>query len=280
MPPLQLGDEAQFRLVREFLDGCGYTEPAAAERIGFERLDQLGQFQLCDHAKRDRNLLIRDPLGVVVKLFLCGQALDSAEVQEFVPEPVRAAMQGLGLTEEGSSHTISPVLLYPAHGLYLTSDRYMNPDASAVSTGSDFVFLVLQRNVTDFINFTPDSACETFLDLAAGCGVAALWAAKNFAGHAWSADITERATHFAEFNRRLNGIAHATVVQGDMYAAVAGLRFDRITTHPPYAMSPKSRYVYADGGEDGETLIRRAISEAPQHLAPGGILTCTSMASD
>lgn len=280
MQPLQLGDETQFRLVREFLDGCGYTEPAAADRIGFERLDQIGQYQLCDHAKRERNLWIRDPLNVAVKLFLSGEALDPAEVQEFVPESVRGAFEALGLTTIQSSRTISPVILYPAHGLYLVSDRYMNPDGSAVSTGSDFVFLVLQPNVTDFINFTPDSPCEKFLDLAAGCGVAALWAARNFATHAWSADITERATHFAEFNRRLNGITNATVVQGDMYAPVAGLAFDRIATHPPYAMNPKSRYVYAGGGEEGETLIRRAVSELPPFLAPGGVFTCTSMASD
>jgi methylase of polypeptide subunit release factors len=225
-------------------------------------------------------MLIRDRLGVVVKLFLCGQSLDSADVEEFVPKAVRGAFEALGLLEKESSRTIAPVLLYPAYGLYLTSDRYMNPDGSEVSTGSDFVFLVLQPNVTDFISFTPDSPCETFLDLAAGCGVAALWAAKNFAAHTWSSDITERASHFAEFNRRLNGIVNAAVVQGDMYAQVAGLKFDRITTHPPYAMNPKSRYVYADGGEDGETLIRRALSEAPAHLMPGGIFSCTSMAAD
>lgn len=278
--PLRLPDEEHFRRVRDFLDHSGYTESAAAERIGFARLDQISEYSLCDHQQRDRNLRIRDPLGVIVKLFLCGQPLASSEIREFVTGELYASFEALGLLETSESGIFSPVLLYPAYGLYLASDRYMNPDGSDVSTGGDFVYLVLQRNSADFIAGLPDSPCETFLDLAAGCGVAALWAAQNFAAQSWSADITERATHFAEFNRRLNAIPNVHTVCGDLYAPVAGRRFDRIASHPPYAISPENGYVYADGGEDGEALTRRVIAEAPAHLEPGGILSCMAMISD
>jgi hypothetical protein len=179
--PIHLGDEAQFRLVREFLDVCGYTESAAADRMGLQRLDHLTTYHMYDHAKRERNLLIRDPLGVVVNLFLRGQEVEPSEVEEFVPEPVRSAMQALGLLENQSGRLVSPVLLYPSHGVYLTSDRYMNADQSEIAPGNDFVYLALHQSTTDFIQSTPASPCKTFLDVGAGCGIAALGAAKNFA---------------------------------------------------------------------------------------------------
>jgi methylase of polypeptide subunit release factors len=280
MMPLRIGSEESFRAVREFFDGCGYTEEAAAARIAIPRLADLSEFHLCDRAQRERNLRLRDALGVVVKLFLLGHALDATEAREFIPPPVFDAMLELDLLEPKQGAAVSPVMLYPAHTLYLASDRYWNPDGSEPKERSDLVYLVLHRSADDFIRITPDTPCATFFDLGAGCGVAALWAAKNFAQHAWASDITERASHFAEFNRRLNGIANATVVQGDMYGPIGDLRFDRITTHPPYEMSNRQARIYADGGEDGETLLRRAISEAPAHLLPGGVFTCQALMSD
>src|ERR1035438_762103 len=87
-PSLHLGEDSAFRRVREFLDHCGYTPEAAADRIGFARLDQLAQYTLCDQAKRERNLRIRDPLNAAVKLFLCGQIMDEAELNGLVPAEV------------------------------------------------------------------------------------------------------------------------------------------------------------------------------------------------
>ncbi len=279
-PSLRLGDDAAFRCAREFLDQCGYTAEAAADRIGFARLDQLAQFTLCDQAKRERNLRIRDPLNAAVKLFLCGQIMDQAELGGLVPTEVLAALEALGLIERDGAMLFSPVLLYPAHGLYLASDRYMNPDGSPVATGHNFVFLVLQRNASDFIASLPGTPCDTFLDLGSGCGVAGLWAAHNVARQAWCTDVNSRATHFAEFNRRLNQIGNVAIAAGDLYEPVRGLRFDRIACHPPYAMTTKPGYIYADGGEDGEVLLRRMIQGAPAHLTPGGILTSFQVATD
>ncbi len=281
---LRLGEDSAFICVRDFLDLCGYTPEAAADRIGFARLDQLAQYTLCDQAKRERNLRIRDPLNAAVKLFLCGQIMEEAELSGLVLAEVLAAMEALGLIERDGSKVFSPVLLYPAHGLYLVSDRYMNPDGSPVSTGHDFVFLVLQRNASDFIASLPGTPCETFLDLGSGCGVAALWAAKNVAhntgSQVWATDINPRATHFAEFNRRLNRIDNVTIATGDLYEPVQDMRFDRIACHPPYAITTKPGYIYADGGEDGEVLLRRMIEGAPAHLTPGGILTSFQVATD
>jgi SAM-dependent methyltransferase len=126
----------------------------------------------------------------------------------------------------------------------------------------------------------PDSPCESLLDLCAGSGVAALKAAKGFARQAVAADIADRSVLVAEFNRRLNDLANVENVQGDLYAPVAGRQFDRIVVHPPYVPVLRPKYIYHDGGDDGEQIIRRAVTEMPPYLAPGGLFYLMAMVSD
>jgi SAM-dependent methyltransferase len=276
---LRLGTGQQFAAVRQFLDACAFTDANAAERLGFARLDQIGRYELMDHAKRDVGLKVRDALGALVKLFLCGWILPAAETEEFIPAPVLSAMEALGLLERQQGGWVSTVMLYQTSGLYLASDRFVNPDGSEPDTKSDFVFLTLQRTGSDFMSNLPDSPCAAFLDLGTGNGIAGLYAAKNFAKHVWAVDITGRSVLFAEFDRRLNGVENMTVLQGDLYAPVSDVQFDRIALHPPYSIAVTG-YVYAFGGDDGEYLVRRAVSEAPAVLAPGGLLYCWTTATN
>lgn len=276
---LRLGTDEKFAAVRGFLDACAFTDANAAERLGFARLDQIGRYELMDHAKRDKGLKIRDSLGILVKLFLCGWIVPAAETEEFIPGEVLAAMEALGLLERRDGGWVSPVLLYQSFGVYLASDRFVNPDGSEPDTKPDFVFLTLQRTGTDFMSNLPDSPCDTFLDLGTGNGIAGLYAAKNFARRVWAVDITDRSVLFAEFDRRLNGVENITVLKGDLYAPVSDVQFDRIALHPPYSIAVTD-YVYAFGGDDGEYLVRRAVSEAPAVLAPGGMLYCWTTATN
>jgi SAM-dependent methyltransferase len=100
------------------------------------------------------------------------------------------------------------------------------------------------------------------------------------AGHVWATDISTRCTIFAEFNRRLAGLENMTVVEGDMYAPVEGLTFDRIVTHPPYIPAKQTELIFRDGGEDGEQIIRRAVEGLPRFLRPGGKFYALLMATD
>ena len=105
-------------------------------------------------------------------------------------------------------------------------------------------------------------------------------AARDYAEHVWASDITQRSTEFAEFNRLLNGIANLTTLQGDMYAPVEGKAFDRIIAHPPYVPVLKKKWVFYDGGEDGEAISRRVIEGLAKHLEPGGRSYCKTLGSD
>ena len=108
------------------------------------------------------------------------------------------------------------------------------------------------------------------LDLGSGSGVAALILAPN-AQQVYATDIAPRCILFTEFNRQLNGVENIIVREGGLYQPVEGLKFDLITCHPPFDISLSSKkYIYADGGKDGEFVTRGVISGLPGMLKPGG----------
>jgi release factor glutamine methyltransferase len=81
----------------------------------------------------------------------------------------------------------------------------------------------------------------------------------------------------ARINARLNGV-RVRALRGDLFAPVAGERFDAIVSNPPYLPAedddlPRRGPQRAwDAGTDGRVLLDRICAEAPRHLRPGGFL--------
>jgi hypothetical protein len=134
-------------------------------------------------------------------------------------------------------------------------------------------------NTRTFMEFLPRTPCDRFLEVCGGTGIAAL-VASGFAGQAWTADLTERAARYAEFNGRLNARDRFASLQGDLYQPAGELRFQRIAAHPPYVPAQVNSVIFRDGGEDGEHLVRRVLLEGLPRLEPGGLLYLTCVASD
>jgi len=161
----------------------------------------------------------------------------------------------------------------------LASDRINAPDSAPLPMCADMVYPAGIENTAMFMSTLPETACDALLDMGTGTGIAALDAAR-YARHAWGTDIALRSVQFAEFNRRLNGIANATMIEGDLYAPVEGLTFDRIVTHPPYVPARKNTMVFRDAGEDGEQILRRIVEGLPRFLRPGGRFYTVVTAAD
>ena len=115
---------------------------------------------------------------------------------------------------------------------------------------------------------------DRVLDLGTGCGIQALHAARH-ARSVVATDISERALDLARFNAELNGVSSIEFRSGSLYEPVAGARFDRIVSNPPFVITPRSQsvpsYEYRDGGLVGDALVASVISNAAAHLAPGGV---------
>ncbi len=124
------------------------------------------------------------------------------------------------------------------------------------------------------------------LDLCTGSGCLAVLAARAFPNARIDAtEISADALAVARRNlRQSRRGARIRLLEGDLFAPVAGERYDLILANPPYvdargmARLPREyRHEPAlalAGGADGLAIIRRILAEAPAHLTPGGGLLC------
>ena len=112
------------------------------------------------------------------------------------------------------------------------------------------------------------------LDLCTGTGALAIVAAQAGA-EATAVDISRRAVVNVRLNAALNRV-RVKPLRGDLFAPVAGRRFDVIVTNPPYVPAPDERLPERglerawQAGLDGRVLIDRICATAGDHLKPGG----------
>lgn len=122
------------------------------------------------------------------------------------------------------------------------------------------------------------------LDLCTGSGCLAILAALRFENALVDAvDVSPEALSVARTNIADYGLeGRIRAVESDLFAALAGQRYDLIISNPPYvttaaveAFPPEYRaepQVAHLGGADGLDVVRRLLGEVGGHLNPGGTL--------
>ena len=268
---------SQLAGLRALFTEAGYTASGVCSRAGIESIYDFRSRR----EGRPGGEEIVDRLDLLMRLFMDVEIVDRRLAEGLLSDEQVRLLQNLGLVVDQDSPTLeAAVLVYPTEGLWIASDLNVSPAGPAHTVlPDDAVYPAITKNTRHFLASLPRTPCEDFLELCGGTGIGALVAGAR-AGRAWSADITERATSFARFNAALNGRDNVTVVRGDLYEAVPGLTFDRIVAHPPYMPSLEQKYIFRDGGEDGEQITRRIIAGLPGHLRPGGRFHCTCMMTD
>jgi methylase of polypeptide subunit release factors len=287
--PLVLGTPEQFATVNRFLTDVGYTATGVSERTGVPAIYLFTQ--LSDG--RTTGTSMADPLDAVIRLFMDVEGVDGSTLRRFLPASVVGAFRELGLLVASSTGTDwwrASVLLYPAGThvdlgrgspeMYVVSDLNVDVEpAQAITLAPDVVYPAITLNTGAFLTFLPRRPCQHFLEMCGGTGIAALLSSR-LAQRAWTADVSMRASHYAEFNVRLNGLSNVVVACGDLYQPVQDLTFDRVVAHPPYVPAFQQRLLFRDGGDDGEHITRRVVAGLPNHLRPGGRFYCTCRATD
>lgn len=276
MIPLVLACDDAFRVVRETFDRVGFTEGTVTRILELTALHDYSPRR----ADRAEVSTIGDPVRLLTRIFIDAEDVPWSLAARLLGDESVEALGTLGLVRESAAGDCQPtVLLYPTHGFHVASDIPRHLVAPDDAAGDDIVYPAVTPNTAQFLDTLPRTPCGDFLELCAGTGIAAL-VGSRLARHAWATDITARATHFAEFNRRLNGVGNLTALEGDLYDAVRGLTFDRIVAHPPYMPEAEVREIFRDGGEDGEQVTRRIIAGLPDYLRPGGTLHCSCAITD
>lgn len=178
---------------------------------------------------------------------------------------------------------------------YITGRTYLlgvpfRSDARALAPRS-FIADLLSSPLFDGSNqglalIDDPEAVTSVLDLCTGGGSLAILAAYAFPNaEVDAADLSADALSLAAENVADHGMQdRISLLQGDLFGAVAGRTYDLIITNPPYvgrdvmeALPEEFRHEPAmalDGGEDGFDIVRRILADAAAHLNPGGGMLC------
>lgn len=129
----------------------------------------------------------------------------------------------------------------------------------------------------------PDSVRHA-LDLCAGSGCIAVALAHAFPqARVDATDISDDALAVARINVERHGLRERVrLIRSDLFGAIEGERYDLIVTNPPYVSRADMETLPAEyhhepalalaAGESGLDVIVKILAQAPDHLAPDGIL--------
>jgi methylase of polypeptide subunit release factors len=257
--PLSATDAADLRAQ---IAAAGYTEAGIQEALNVRDPPAPQQ-------RSEARLLYqtREPtvFNLLARWFLLGVPVRATLARETLPSRLLQLLAAAGLLADRSDTLEPTALLAPYQGLLIASDTFQQ---LASPSGSDHV-LVVNPAARHFANFALRERVGSTLDLCGGSGVQGLLAAAD-SESVVSTDLNPRATRYAAFNARLNGIEHLRCLTGDAFAPVAGERFDRILCNPPFVLAPAREYVYRDNDLPLDEFCRRLAREAPAHLTEGG----------
>lgn len=126
----------------------------------------------------------------------------------------------------------------------------------------------------------PESGTARMLDLGAGSGCVAITLALELGCEVVAVDVSADALTIARENAA-SLAARVKFIESDWFAAVEG-KFEVIVGNPPYVAEGDAHLAEGDlrfepmtalaCGADGLAAIRRILTDAPRHLAPGGWL--------
>ncbi|PCN48754.1 SAM-dependent methyltransferase [Curtobacterium sp. 'Ferrero'] len=291
-------DPAAVRAIAADLDTAGFT---------VDRLDALWGTEAAASLHRGsrvaalRALAARDtsPLATLATLFVLGLPVTRAHAEAAFPTAGVAAVvaagllrgteadadpRGTGVDDSGLPLEPADALVHPTVDLrpyafvddlgagswWIVSD--LGELALGTALGEEHV-LGIGGATTTLSGLQLPVPVRRVLDLGTGCGIQAMHA-RRFADEVVATDISHRALDIARFNVALNGLDGIELRHGSLFEPVAGERFDRIVSNPPFVITPRREgvpsYEYRDGGMVGDALVETVLRGLADHLEPGG----------
>jgi len=239
----------------EAMSGHGYLQERASHRFGAGAVKYLLEKTAEPTASH-----------TLARWFAVGVPVPAAVAHERLPAWVTELLLKSGMIRRNADQLAPSVMLSPLGTMLVASD----PVFKWENDPSDFVVWP-HSSAWQLLNFTIRKPFSSALDLGCGCGIQALGAASH-CEIVVATDLNPRAALFTAFNARLNGIANVECVSGDLYAPVAGRRFDLIVMNPPFFISPESGLLYCENPLELDLFCRRVAREAPQYLNESGFL--------
>lgn len=281
---------------------AGFTNDGLVELLGDEVVAALHREQVVPGQLRVAGFIGGEPSGVsqrsvqwkravLTALWLVAAEVTADQVDSALP---RTGVQGLErlqlvqVTPAGRVLPRSELQPYQVESSAGMQDMWLSSDLSSHQVQGalphDHVLGIGQASLT-LAGLTHRRRVPTALDIGTGCGIQLLHLLDH-ADHVVATDLSERALEFARFNLLLNAPAlelnpsrledRVELLHGSLLEPVAGRRFDLVVSNPPFVITPRrpeeketDRYIYRDGGRQGDALIEELITSLPTVLHPG-----------
>jgi methylase of polypeptide subunit release factors len=261
LPQLQPGTADALRAA---LHRVGYSPDGVRQLLGPAAHAALGRGEPEPASRISRD---GGELGVLVRLLLLGAVEPEAAVAAALAplRPTDAAAAGLLRPDPDGWAAALDLRPYGESG----ADWWVLSDLDARRQEREHVTGVGAASVT-LAAATVRRPVSTLLDLGTGCGVQALHGSRH-ADRVSATDVAPRALALARATFMLNEL-DVELLDGPWLAPVAGRRFDRIVTNPPFVPGPpRVDYIYRDSGQGGDDALAALLGELPAHLEPGGV---------
>jgi hypothetical protein len=205
---------------------------------------------------------IPDHLTAIVRLFLLGEPLDRAALEDVIGDFLDDLI-AVGVIDEEAGVVCTPgiVLLPIARHWVFVSRPGPNP---LLYVGDDSMGLFWRQSIR------PHGSC---LDLCTGPGLQAL-AASSAAAHVDAVEVNPVAMAIAQLNVAMNGLDDRIDVHlGNLYEPVSGAVYDNILANPPFLPVPATvNYPFVGhGSADGLRVVRDILAGLTNALAPDGV---------
>ena len=206
----------------------------------------------------------RDPLAVLIRLLLLGDAVDLADARAALPvEQVADLLRTTG-DRVRCEVEVAPHAEEDADW-WVVSDR---TDRQGRPLRPDHVLGVGAASTT-LAQLTVRRPVKAALDIGTGCGVQALHLSRH-AQAVTATDVLPRALSLAATGFALSGVT-VDVRRGDLVEPVRGEEFDLVVCNPPFVVGPHARFTYRDAGLAGDDISRKAVRGAAGVLREGGV---------
>ncbi|HEX3539462.1 MAG TPA: methyltransferase [Acidimicrobiales bacterium] len=250
--------------LRRALDRAGYTVAGVRAAIGEHGFTFLSRAEVAPVVRRTAG---GSPLDTLIRLFLCGVAVEPAAAEAALAPLDLHGCAAAGLVHVDAAGVVGGLKIRP----YDVTGRQWLVAYDSAGRGAhraDFVLGIGAASLT-LASMTVRPTVGSLLDLGTGSGIQALHGLGQ-AERIVATDRNPRAVAVAAFNFALNGATEITVRRGDLFAPVTGERFDLIVSNPPFVISPEDRFDYRDSGLPLDEICRRIVRQAGAHLNDGG----------
>jgi SAM-dependent methyltransferase len=207
---------------------------------------------------------MRDPAGYAMRMLMFADAVSRAEAESAMGDvPLDVFVDAGFIGRLDGENYVSPFNLNLVSNIFVICDHLAHGNAAVMGAGQTTTFMCDASR--------PSRRLRGALDLGCGAGTGALSLAAHV-DRVIGTDINPRAVALSRINAELNGIGNVEFRAGDMFAPVAGQKFDLIISQPPFVSAPPTlgNATYEYGGARGDELPMRLLREIPAYLAKNG----------